>query len=244
MFKRTSAALAIAALAIGASALLAGQAGAARERLQDCRGVTVKTDGINIHAAGQTIRVPATGNPQLCVTWEREINGTPTVSFYTNCGSLCFAVRVADVVVYEDIDLEISFVQDGTRHSVPVNPDPIGLVKEVEEICLSMHADGSSDPCLSGVTRPTDLSAQARKNRIELKWTASTATGDESVTGYSIYRSTTGEADSFEKVNSTTATSFKDSTVTPRTSYTYYVVALDSKGGESASSDTASATSK
>ncbi len=57
-------------------------------------------------------------------------------------------------------------------------------------------------------------------------------------------RSTTGNAGSFSKIATTSATSYTNSGLTRGTTYWYYVVAYDNAGNKSNASNIASATAK
>jgi chitodextrinase len=92
----------------------------------------------------------------------------------------------------------------------------------------------STDPSV-----PTGLSATANgTTRVDLTWSASAdEPGGSGLKGYNVYRGTT-------KVTPTptTGTSFSDTGLTPSTTYSYTVTAVDNAGNESAPSDPASAT--
>ncbi|HZM64300.1 MAG TPA: Ig-like domain-containing protein [Candidatus Saccharimonadales bacterium] len=83
-------------------------------------------------------------------------------------------------------------------------------------------------------TQPTRLNATAPSpTQVNLSWTAS---GDNTgVVAYDVYRSKNNGVAS--KVGTTTTTSFGDASVSPRTNYTYYVVARDGAGNSSPASD-------
>ncbi len=81
---------------------------------------------------------------------------------------------------------------------------------------------------------PSGLSATAvSSTQINLGWTASS--DNVGVAGYRVYRGGT-------LVGSTAGTSYSDTGLSPSTTYTYYVRALDAAGNISAASNTASAT--
>jgi prepilin-type N-terminal cleavage/methylation domain-containing protein len=81
---------------------------------------------------------------------------------------------------------------------------------------------------------PTNVTAQRVSGRVELTWSAPTAPADpdagDSVTGYVVYRDGQKLADAYA---TTTGTSYSDSAVTDG-SHTYWVVAVDSRGAQSA----------
>jgi hypothetical protein len=85
---------------------------------------------------------------------------------------------------------------------------------------------------------PTGLSAISANNNteVDLSWTAPSGT----VTGYNVYRGTSAGAESVTPLNSSplTATTFRDTTVSPLTTYFYTVKAVNSGGASAASSET------
>ena len=236
------------ALAIAVAAVVAvvpNMALANRQQTRDCRQVPIRTGAIDMHVGGQQLHVEARSNPSVCVAWEREISGTPTITFLRNCGEPCFVVRLSDVAVYHDVQVEISWSEDGVRRSVPVHPSPIDLAKELGEACWGYTGEGTGNPCLSSVTTPQDVQAQGRKGKILLSWQASSVTrSSSSVAKYEIWRSETGAPDTFEYIADSTATTFKDTGLTSGQTFTYYVVAVASDGARSAGSSNATATAR
>ena len=233
-------------LAAAAALVLQGfvlGASAGREQLRDCREVPVKLQSHDIHVAGQHIHLSGRSNPRLCVVWDREISGTPTITFYKNCGEICFAVRLADVAVYSDVAVEFSYSEDGVRKSIPVHPSSIDLTRSVEDACYSNHAEGTADPCTNSITTPTNLIARGRVGKVVLRWGGSTPySSDQSVSGYEIWRSATGEIEDFQHHADSTGTKFVDTAVSSGTAYSYYVVAVSSDGSRSGGSNRATAT--
>lgn len=242
MSKRTLA-LAIAAAVI--AAVVPNFALAAREQMKDCRGIAVGTGANDIHLAGRQIHIPATGKPSVCVTWDRELAGTPTITFLRNCGEPCFVVRVSEIAVYQDVHVEISWSEDGVRKSLAVDPAPVDLTRELGEACWGYSGEGTGNPCLSSITTPDSVRAQGRKAKILLTWQASQVTrSSNSVVRYEIWRSATGAPDTFEHIADSTTTSFKDAGLSSGQTFTYYVVAVASDGARSAGSSNATATAR
>lgn len=88
-------------------------------------------------------------------------------------------------------------------------------------------------------TAPGNVQAQAiSKSQINLTWSAST--DNIGVTGYDVYRATTGGTAA--KVASVSGTSYGDTGLSANTGYSYYVIAKDGAGNQSGSSATAAAT--
>src|SRR5262249_23549107 len=94
---------------------------------------------------------------------------------------------------------------------------------------------------LTQLPAPTGLTAVATNGytEIDLSWSAPGGT----VTGYNIYRGTSAGGESATPLNSApiTGTSFRDTTVSPFTTYFYTVQAVNT-GGASPASNEASAT--
>jgi acid phosphatase type 7 len=102
--------------------------------------------------------------------------------------------------------------------------------------------DSGSDLCHGGTatpdtqppSAPANLTANApTSSRVDLNWNA--AIDDVGVTGYEIYRDGA-------LLGTTAATSYVDATVSPGTTYSYQVRALDAAGNRSAFSDASATT--
>jgi chitodextrinase len=100
-----------------------------------------------------------------------------------------------------------------------------------------MRVLGALAPQTGDVTAPSIpqnvVATAVNAGRVDLSWTAST--DDFGVAGYQIFRNGS-------PLNTTTATSYTDSTCQPSTLYSYVIVAFDSAGNSSASSNAAVAT--
>jgi len=94
-------------------------------------------------------------------------------------------------------------------------------------------------------SQPTGLVATAASmSQINLSWTAPSDNGSSPVIGYKIERSTDGGSNWFTIVSNTgtSSTTYYDSGLSKNTTYWYRVSAINSDGGTSAPSNTASAT--
>jgi fibronectin type 3 domain-containing protein len=94
-------------------------------------------------------------------------------------------------------------------------------------------------------THPTNLTAiAASSTQINLSWTAST--DSIGVAGYYIYRAVgaSSAASSYTKIGTSSTNSYGDTGLTASTTYSYYVVAVDSAGNKSPVSATVSATTQ
>ncbi len=245
MFKKTVAIITMALLAVPAVGYAA--AGSSKKDSKTdpiCVPLPVSTDAKDIHIGTTHIHLAGRNNIRGCVTVEDKVSGTPTITAYNNCGSACFAVRVADVKAYADLKVEILWREDGVEKSHAVDPDPVDVAKDLEEVCISNHAAGTPDPCVVTLTSPSNLRAKGGSRQVALRWTAAGEAYGRSVsTTYEIWRSTTGELDTFELVAEQVAeTSFLDTALARRTSYSYFVVAVDENGNRSGGSNVATAT--
>lgn len=236
----------VALLVVPIAAGYANETAASGESPTTCQAVPVKTDSTDVTVGDQHVHLPGRSNPTLCVTSESKLSGTPTVTFYEKCGSTCFAARVADLEVYQDLRIEILYSEDGKQQSIDVDPAPQNVTKDMDEICLSRHPEGTQDPC-TGVhlTSPSDLVGRGGRRNIALTWTPSEdAYGRSQVAGYEVWRSLTGEGDSFQQIAMTAETAFTDVGLPAKTTAWYFVVAFDADGNRSGGSQVAKATTK
>jgi Abnormal spindle-like microcephaly-assoc'd, ASPM-SPD-2-Hydin len=96
----------------------------------------------------------------------------------------------------------------------------------------------------TGVTSTVTLSGTGLTvaYQVNLSWDAPASSSDPAV-GYNVYRASSGSS-SYSLMNSSldAATSYTDTTVADGTSYTYYVVSVDSAGNQSSPSSAFTAT--
>ncbi len=95
-----------------------------------CQAIPVTVDSKSIHVGGTTIQVAGKSKFQVCVTYDITVEVAPTVTFYKQCGELCFAVRLAKIEAYEDLRVELTFSDGGKQQSVPVDSDPLDVAKD------------------------------------------------------------------------------------------------------------------
>jgi hypothetical protein len=154
----------------------------------------------------------------------------------------CFSARLSGVTVSEDFRVELRFTQDSEVKIIQIDPDPVGLDRPLDEICVSYHDPAAPDPCLVSIGSPSDLQAKGRVGRVALAWTESSETYGRTVElTYEIYRSVTGEADSFSLIGTTSEPKFVDRGLGSGQQLWYFVAAVDAQGNRSAGSDTATA---
>ena len=240
------AAVTLAGLAAAASLIPAAAFGRTPDDEQRvCVPVPVTVDSKDIHAGGQTIHVGGRSQIKVCAITDIRVDATPTITFFKNCGSACFAVRMAKVDAYEDLRVELTWREDGVNYSTTVDPDPLDLSKELDDICVSNYSDGSPDPCVVSLTSPSGLTAKAGRGRIALTWSPASETyGRTSNLQYEIWASDTGDADTFSQIATAPSTSFVDKGLARGTQRYYYVVAFDSNGNRSGGSNVAAGIAK
>jgi hypothetical protein len=212
---------------------------------QTCAPVPVSIDSKDIHALGYSIHVGGRSQIKVCATTDIRADATPTITFFKNCGDLCFAARMARVEAYEDLKVELTWREDDKAHSQTVDPDPLDLTKELGDICVSNHAPGTADPCVVSLVSPSNLTAKAGRSRIGMKWSPASETyGRTGGLQYEIWVSETGAPDTFTHLTSTASTSFVEADLPRGTQRYYFVVAFDSNGNRSGGSNVASAIAK
>ncbi len=103
-------------------------------------------------------------------------------------------------------------------------------------VTVSNVADTTPPTAPANLTASVPVSGNT-KRKLNLSWTAST--DNVAVTGYQIWRATSGTGP-FSQISTTTTTSYGDSGLISGTTYFYYVKAYDGAGNVSAASNTAS----
>ena len=209
-----------------------------------CAALPVGTGAKNIHVGPNRVHVPGLDGIKACAEFDVKLNGTPTVTPYDNCGTGCFAVRVADIRAYQDMKVELVYREDAKQKSVTVDPDPTDVTRDLEEVCISNHDVDAPDPCVITLTSPSDLQAKGQQQQVALKWTpAGEAYGRSVSTTYEVWRNTTDDLESFEMVaEGLSDTRFVDAGLQRKSNYSYYVVAVDENGNRSGGSNIATAT--
>lgn len=240
------AAATLAGLAVAASFIPGAAFGRTPDTEQTlCVPVPVTIDNKDVHVGSQTVHVGSRSHISVCATTDVRANAVPTVTFFRNCGDACFAVRMARVDVYEDLKVELTWREDGQDQGVTVDPEAVDASKEVGDICVSNHAEGTADPCLVTLVSPSNLTATGKRGRIGLSWSPATeAYGRTSGLQYEVWMSETGDPNTFTLLGKTATTSFVDKGLARGTQRWYYAVAFDSEGNRSAGSNVGSAIAK
>ena len=245
MFKKTVAIVTMALLAIPAASLAATQNDFRWDGTEPiCTPLPVSLGEQDIHIGSTHYRLPGRTNFKACVTSDSKVDGTPTVTPYSSCGTTCFAVRVADISAYKDLNVEVTYQEDGQSKSIGVDPEPIDVGRELEEVCISNHDAGTPDPCLVHLTSPSNLKAKGAKRQVSLRWTpGGEAYGRNVQTTYEVWRGTGTELEAFEMIAAgVTEPAFLDSGLARRAGYSYFVVAVDADGNRSGGSNVAQGT--
>jgi chitodextrinase len=116
--------------------------------------------------------------------------------------------------------------------------DAAGNLSGYSNTASATTQGGTSPP-----TVPTNLTATAASgSQINLSWTAST--DNVGVTGYRVERCQGGGCSNFAQIGTPSGTTFNDTSLTPSTSYSYRVRAVDATGTLSGYSNTASASTQ
>jgi YVTN family beta-propeller protein len=145
-------------------------------------------------------------------------------------------------------------VIDGSTNSVTQtlqvgsSPNEVGVNQITNRIYVGNSGtlsviDGGSSNTSTVPSAPQNLQASGSNSQVTLSWAASASNGGSAITGYEIERSTdNGNTWSVITSNTgSTATTYSDTGLSPSTSYTYRVSAINSVG-TSSPSNTASAT--
>ncbi len=227
-------------VAVGLLGLVPGMAAADDSTTRECVSAPlVKTPTIDLGV----VRIPGRSNPSICVTWDNELEGTPTITFLQPCAQLCVVVRVSNAKVEQEVKVEVSYSEDGRRQQQVIHPSRVSADPDTLDRCFSIHDEGTADPCRFSLTAPTNLEAVGGQAKVKLAWESSRSNdGTAEVAGYEIYRSTTGEEGSFLLLTTVPDLSFTDKWVNSGQTYWYYVVSIDTEGKRSSGSNVASAT--
>jgi chitodextrinase len=117
-------------------------------------------------------------------------------------------------------------VTDGTHILSAVARDSFGNTATSSPISITV-ANTPTAPDTTSPTDPSNLVATAAStSQVNLAWSGSTDAGGSGLHGYQIYRDSA-------LVATTTNTSYSDTTLSPSTTYAYYVVAYDNAGNQS-----------
>jgi hypothetical protein len=183
-----------------------------------------------------------TGNSQIALSWSApSSNGGSTITGYNiyrgttsgSEGTTPIATVNGTTLTYTDTGLT-----NGPTYFYKVTAiNSIGMSPQSNEANATPTAPATSPQPPTGLTTTTISSSQ-----INLSWTAPSDNGGSAITGYQIERSTdNGNTWSTIQSNTGSTTTYSDTGLSPSTSYTYRVSAINSVG-TSSPSNTASAT--
>src|SRR5207245_887250 len=122
----------------------------------------------------------------------------------------------------------------------------VSAINSVGTSAPSNTASATTNSAATAPSPPTGLTATAvSSSQINLSWTAPGNNGGSAITGYKIERSTDGGTTWSIIVCSTgyTTTTYSDTGLSPSTTYTYRVSAINSVGTSSPSNTTSATTS-
>ena len=208
--------------------------------VSECVKAPVTVGGISVLGSR---RIEGISDLEVCVDARARADVAPQVINQPDCGSPCFTIEVRNLDVAADEKIEIKMKRDGKDvPSIGYDPEEVNPTQEQQtgRICVVGYG-GPPDPCAERITSPKSLTATAAKTKVSLTWGASTDTGDGDVTGYEIWRSTTGEEATFVYVSTVAELSATDTGLMRKQQYWYYVVALDADGNRSPASNIATA---
>ena len=207
--------------------------------LDKCHTVPGSVPGITVLGK----RIAGISDIKACVSDDTKASGAPALKNQPDCGTPCFTVEIDKFAIGTDAKVELSWNREGTTEKYGYDPDPIGDGPLTGRVCVI--GVGSPDPCVDRITTPKNFKASAAKRAINLRWDASTDTGGAPLTGYEIWRSSTGVDGSFALDGNTTSSSTKyTDKVGAKKTYWYYVVAVDGDGNRSLATNVSKATSR
>jgi chitodextrinase len=184
--------------------------------------------------APTALKATATAYNKVSLSWAASTDpGGPGVAGYyiIRNGVTITQVSGASTTTYPD-----NSVLANTTYSYTIEAFDSNTPPDVSLPSTAVNVTTPNAPDTQPPTTPTNLKATASSStQINLTWTAST--DNTGVKGYTIYRNGTEHA-------TVTTNSYGDTGLSPSTSYSYYVVAYDTAGNNSAASNTASATTQ
>jgi hypothetical protein len=202
-----------------------------------CGGGSTPVGGGTPTAPGNLTATPASAT-QINLSWTASTETGGTISGYqiarcsgANCSNFA-QVGMSATTTFNDTGLTSS-----TSYSYEVravdNSNSTGP-----------YSTSATATTMAGAvpTAPTNLMATAASSsQINLSWTASTEAGG-TITGYQIARCSGANCSNFAQVGTSAATTFNDTGLTPSTSYSYEVRAVDNSNNTGPYSTSATAT--
>jgi fibronectin type 3 domain-containing protein len=175
----------------------------------------------------------------IILTWVAPVNpGNPVFTEYhiwrgATAGSLTILVyENAGTLTYNDTS-----VQNGQAY--------VYMVKAFNTVGLSLASNEATAAAGTGTSTapsaPQSFTATPGPGKITLTWSAPASNGGAVITGYKIYRSTGGGVATQIGTTGSDTLTYQDTTGTVGTTYSYYVVAVNSVGSGAASSSQSAA---
>ena len=199
-------------------------------------GGVSKSYSINLGASGPGLTLQSTSVAFGTVTLNTKSTQTVTLTA-TGTSALTISAATATGTGFSIIGPTLPVtLNPGQTTTLSLQFDPTTAGSFTGAVTLTTNTSaGSATIALSGT-------GQATTYQVALSWSAPSNSTDP-VSGYDVYRAISGSS-SYQLLNPTpnTSTSYIDTTVQATTSYTYYVVSVDSSGTQSKPSNTASAT--
>ena len=207
--------------------------------LDKCQTVPGTVPGVSVLGK----RIAGISDIKACVSDKTDASGAPAIKNQPDCGTPCFTVEIDKFAISTDAKVELTWSREGTKEKYGYDPEPIGDGPLTGRVCVI--GVGTPDPCVDRITTPKNFKATGAKRAINLRWDAAIDTGGAALSGYEVWRSTTGVDGSFALHGTTTtsATKFTDKVGKSKT-YWYYVVTVDGDGNRSLATSVAKATSR
>ncbi len=152
-----------------------------------------------------------------------------TVTLNAAAGSGGQVVSLSSSVTAVTVPSSVTVAAGATTASFTAT---VSAVSTAETATLTASSGGGTQT----YTISLSTTGSAASYEVNLTWDEPTDSTDP-VTSYDIYRTITGSS-SYQLLNSSTSTSYTDTTVANNTSYTYYVESVDAQGNQSAPSNT------
>lgn len=208
------------------------------ENTEVCETVPASVQGVSVLGH----RVKGISNLKVCVSADVAANAVPQLRNQSECGDPCFTIEIANFNVAADEKVAITYNREDESHEIGYDPEPINKGTETGRLCIIGY--GTPDPCMERITKPGNVTAAPAKFKVSLSWNAAEDTGGAPLVGYEVWRSLSGEQDTFSLVGTVAELQYVDQGVSRKTSYWYYVVAVDGDGNHGPASAVVQATTR
>lgn len=179
------------------------------------------------------VTATATSSTQVNVTWTAATDNVGVTNYYLIRNGVTLAV-LGNVTSYSD-----TTVLPSTTYSYTVMAADAANNLSPPSTAASVTTPNTPDT--TAPSAPANLLAHAESpSQVNLSWQPST--DNVGIAGYDVYRATGGGTANKVAGISASSTSYGDASVSPNTSYSYFVAARDSSGNVSAHSNTVDVT--